>query len=116
MRKLLPVIALVLLFINVTLSQSPKVDVPAWLTDAVFYQIFPERFYNGDTTNDPPNTQPWGATPKYNNYFGGDLKGVDQYLDYLQSLGVNTIYFNPIFDTGSAKISPAQFNIPKPKQ
>jgi hypothetical protein len=54
MRKLLPITAFILLFINtfIALSQLLKVDVPAWLTDAVFYQIFPERFYNGDTTND----------------------------------------------------------------
>ena len=56
----------------------------------------PWRF---DTT--PPADSPNKEQPRGRDYFGGDLKGVDQYLDYLQSLGVNTIYFNPIFDAGS---------------
>ncbi len=103
MRKNILILALLLCLINIipVLSQSTKIDVPAWLTDAVFYQIFPERFYNGDTANDPADTQPWGATPKYNNYFGGDLKGVADKLDYIQSLGFNAIYFNPIFESNS---------------
>lgn len=49
----------------------------------------------------PPDWSPTKEQPRGRDYFGGDLKGVDQYLDYLQSLGVNTIYFNPIFDAGS---------------
>ena len=52
-----------------------------------------------DTT--PPDWSPTIEGARGRDYFGGDLKGVDQYLDYLQSLGVNTIYFNPIFDAGS---------------
>jgi len=56
----------------------------------------PWRF---DTT--PPADSPTKEGPRGRDYFGGDLKGVDQYLGYLQSLGVNTIYFNPIFDSGS---------------
>ena len=49
----------------------------------------------------PPDWSPDKEGPRGRDYYGGDLKGVDQYLDYLQSLGVNTIYFNPIFDAGS---------------
>ncbi len=49
----------------------------------------------------PPDWSPEKEGPRGRDYFGGDLRGVDQYLDYLQSLGVNTIYFNPIFDAGS---------------
>jgi len=56
----------------------------------------PWRF---DTT--PPVTSPTKEQPRGRDYFGGDLKGVDQELDYLKALGVNTIYFNPIFDAGS---------------
>ena len=56
----------------------------------------PWRF---DTT--PPPDSPTIEQPRGRDYMGGDLKGVDQQLDYLQSLGVNTIYFNPIFDAGS---------------
>jgi len=71
--------------------------VPAWVKDAVFYQIFPERFANGDPSNDPPGTEPWGGTPTARNYFGGDLRGILQRLEYLSSLGITAIYLNPIF-------------------
>ncbi len=56
----------------------------------------PWRF---DTT--PPADSPTKEQPRGRDYYGGDLKGVDQNLDYLKSLGVNTLYFNPIFDAGS---------------
>lgn len=56
----------------------------------------PWRF---DTT--PPGDSPTKEQPRGRDYYGGDLKGVDQQLDYLATLGVNTIYFNPIFDAGS---------------
>ncbi|MBW7888534.1 MAG: glycoside hydrolase family 13 protein [Bacteroidetes bacterium] len=74
---------------------------PDWVQDAVFYQIFPERFANGDTSNDPPNVERWGNTPKPNNYFGGDLKGILDKLEYLKDLGVNALYLNPIFSAHS---------------
>ncbi|MGE5314576.1 MAG: glycoside hydrolase family 13 protein [Acidobacteriota bacterium] len=76
-------------------------SIPAWVRDAVFYQIFPERFANGDTANDPPGTQPWGSKPTGGNYFGGDLQGVIDHLPYLKDLGINTIYFNPVFEAAS---------------
>ncbi|MBV8062091.1 MAG: glycoside hydrolase family 13 protein, partial [Nevskia sp.] len=74
---------------------------PQWAKDAVFYQIFPERFRNGDPSNDPPGTLPWGGQPQNFSFFGGDLAGVLQKLDYLQDLGVTAIYFNPIFTSPS---------------
>jgi len=122
---------------------EPSFSAPAWASNAVIYQIFPDRFRNGRANDDPktgdiryadpvlklpwgtlpegycrnyagatPATCPWrfdshppAGTPLENprgrDYEGGDLKGVDQQLDYLQSLGVNTLYFNPIFDAGS---------------
>ncbi|MFE0558018.1 MULTISPECIES: alpha-glycosidase [Paenibacillus] len=71
---------------------------PAWVKDAIFYQIFPERFANGDTSNDPEGALPWGsAEPTPKNFFGGDLQGVIDHLDYLSELGVNAIYFTPLF-------------------
>ncbi len=70
---------------------------PSWVPDATFYQIFPDRFYNGDPSNDPPNVQPWGAPPTYAGYQGGDLRGIIQKLDYLLELGINALYINPIF-------------------
>jgi glycosidase len=109
-------------------AQSPR--VPSWAKDAVWYQIFPERFRNGDPANDPtgidmefPATRAWRVSPWtvdwyklqpweerhnrdfYKNVFdrryGGDLKGVIDKLDYLADLGINAIYFNPIFDAYS---------------
>ncbi|WP_458120346.1 alpha-glycosidase [Paenibacillus sp. Z6-24] len=70
---------------------------PDWVKDAVFYQIFPERFANGDTSNDPEGTLPWGGKPEWNNFFGGDLQGIIDHLDHLTELGVNAIYLCPIF-------------------
>lgn len=70
---------------------------PDWVKDAVFYQIFPERFANGDPSNDPDGVQAWGGSPTPKNFFGGDLQGVIDHLDYLNDLGVNAVYFNPLF-------------------
>lgn len=75
--------------------------VPYWVQDAIFYQIFPDRFANGDKTNDPINVAPWGAKPTIWNFQGGDLRGVIQKFDYLLDLGINAIYFNPIFQATS---------------
>jgi glycosidase len=72
-----------------------------WAEDAVFYHIFPDRFFNGDPANDGPDVQPWGTTPTYANRMGGDLKGIAKKLDYLKELGINALYLNPIFESGS---------------
>ncbi|MEO8286285.1 MAG: alpha-amylase family glycosyl hydrolase [Chloroflexota bacterium] len=114
---------------------DPAFQPISWMKDAVIYQIFPDRFRNGRSNNDPSGNEPrysfppnpldkilkmaWSALPEgycshYVNpatpctqlprgrdYFGGDLKGVDQGLGYLQAQGINTIYLNPIFDAGS---------------
>lgn len=70
---------------------------PYWVQDAIFYQIFPDRFANGDPTNDPPNLHKWGAAPTSWAFQGGDLRGIIQHFDYLLDLGINAIYLNPIF-------------------
>ncbi|HET7628918.1 MAG TPA: alpha-glycosidase [Bacillales bacterium] len=71
---------------------------PDWVKDTVWYQIFPERFANGDSKNDPENVLPWGsAEPTATNFFGGDLQGVIDHLDDLIDLGINGIYLTPIF-------------------
>ena len=75
--------------------------VPDWVQDAVFYQIFPDRFANGDPSNDAVNAQPWGAAPTLWGFQGGDLRGIAQRLDYLEDLGVTALYLNPIFFAGS---------------
>ncbi len=74
---------------------------PDWLQDAVFYQIFPDRFANGDPSNDPPNLQPWGAPPTLWGFQGGDLRGVMRRFEYLLDLGVTALYFNPLFLSSS---------------
>jgi glycosidase len=114
----------------VTWPEAPPLpNVPEWAVDAVFYQIFPERFRNGDPKNDPthdslefPQTVPksWTVSPwtgdwyaraawekesghnfyengVFNRRYGGDLQGVLDKLDYLKELGVNALYFNPVF-------------------
>ena len=97
-----------------------------WVSEQVFYQIFPERFLNGNPYNDAlalssdeyvfnsagtayggaPELSGWtdepGPSHCCHQYYGGDLAGVIKQLDYLQDLGVTAIYFNPIFDAGSA--------------
>lgn len=75
--------------------------LPEWVQDAVFYQIFPDRFANGDPSNDPPNAHLWGSPPTIHGFQGGDLKGVIEHFDYLLDLGVNALYFTPIFQASS---------------
>jgi glycosidase len=72
-------------------------SVPPWVQDRVFYQIFPDRFYNGDPSNDPVNLLPWDAKPMNTGFQGGDLHGVIERMYYLLDLGINGIYLNPIF-------------------
>lgn len=79
------------------LNPADVFDAPDWVKDTVWYQIFPERFENGDPSLDRENTETWGGEPKVDNYFGGDFQGILNRLDYLQELGVNGIYFTPIF-------------------
>jgi glycosidase len=76
-------------------------SVPTWVKDAIFYQIFPDRFYNGDLTNDPVNLVEWSSKPTITSFHGGDLRGVIDRFYYLLDLGINTIYLNPIFLSAS---------------
>jgi len=127
-------------FYTLSLSQSTdttineKTFVPAWAKSAVWYQIFPERFRNGDPSNDPKvenikgawpqdAESPWEIHPWNSDWYelqpyeklntkdvwfniqrrryGGDLQGIIDKLDYLQELGINAIYLNPIFEAPS---------------
>ena len=63
----------------------------------MYYQIFPERFRNGDGSLSPPNTEPWGSKPTRENFMGGDLPGIIEKLDYIAELGVTCIYLTPVF-------------------
>lgn len=74
---------------------------PDWVQDAVFYQIFPDRFYNGNSSNDLKSIYKWGDMPTRDNFFGGDLEGIICKLPYLEELGINALYLNPIFKSPS---------------
>ncbi len=126
--------------INYLLTEAKQFTTPDWVQDAVFYQIFPDRFYNGDFSNDPQKVDVYkkngerykGANPSwtqgvlpershvimdrdefsnnqnmiqpnygYHVFYGGDLQGVEKKIPYLKRLGVNAIYFNPLFEAVS---------------
>ncbi len=90
----------------------PGFKTPDWAKGAVMYQILVDRFYNGDTTNDvetneyfyirtaSQKVEDWHKVPEnfsVAEFYGGDLEGVRKKLDYLQNLGIEVIYFNPLF-------------------
>jgi len=76
--------------------------VPEWTKDSIVYQIFPERFCNGDKKLNPPIIDDWDKPLQhYNRFLGGDIIGITSKLDYLQELGINTIYLTPVFESDS---------------
>lgn len=75
---------------------------PKWVESTIWYQIFPERFCNGRDETSPENVQPWGTQPTSHNFMGGDLWGVIEKLDYLQELGINGLYFCPVFTANAS--------------
>lgn len=89
-------------------------STPDWFKGGVMYQIFPDRFYkagNCPTASEKILRNDWGGQPSFrpnergkvlnNDFFGGNLNGVTEKLDYLESLNVSVIYFNPIFEAYS---------------
>lgn len=72
-----------------------------WLQEAVVYQIFVDRFCNGDKSNDPKDVIEWGGIVSEASMFGGDIQGIIDKLDYLEDLGVNLLYLTPIFKSSS---------------
>ncbi len=87
---------------SLDLSQYPPFTVPDWVHDAVFYQIFPDRFADGDPANNGPDAIRWGGPPSSSKRMGGDLKGITAHLPYLRDLGVNALYLTPIFTARSS--------------
>lgn len=72
--------------------------VPAWVSDTIWYQIFPDRFCNGDLSIDAKYGKAWGEfAPSNEDTYNGDLRGIINKLDYLDDLGINGIYMTPIF-------------------
>lgn len=83
--------------------EADRFKAPQWVKESVWYQIFPERFANGDFRNDPEGTLPWASKehPDRNDFYGGDLQGVLDHLDHFTDLGINGLYFCPIFKASS---------------
>jgi neopullulanase len=79
------------------MSEEPV--TPQWVRHAVFYQIFPDRFARSETERLPAGVtvKPWGAPPEKQGFQGGNLRGIAERLPYLEDLGVNALYLNPIF-------------------
>jgi len=76
-------------------------STPEWVHHAIFYQIFPDRFAKSEKLVKTNHIELWDSPPHIHGYKGGDLLGVMEKLDYLQDLGVNAIYFNPIFQSAA---------------
>ena len=78
-------------------------QVPEWVPKTVWYQIFPERFANGNADLSPEGALAWDAaiSPKPTDFFGGDLQGIIDHLDYLQDIGITGLYLCPIFESPS---------------
>ena len=76
-------------------------EVPDWVKEAVFYQIFPDRFAIGNHREKSKKLTKWDSKPKHDSIFGGDLVGIIEKLPYLKDLGINAIYMTPIFKSTS---------------
>lgn len=80
------------------MNASDIAMTPDWAGDTVWYQIFPDRFCNGDSRLNPPNTKKWNSKDiSYQDIYGGDLKGIIGKIPYLKELGMTGIYLTPIF-------------------
>ena len=90
-------------FIYPWMNRADIMKVPDWAENIVWYQIFPDRFCNGDPSNDPENVVLWREHGSVTNEecFGGDLAGITDKLDYLQNLGINGLYLTPINEAPS---------------
>jgi len=83
-------------------SQRPeRPDTPVWVRDAVFYQIFPDRFARSARIHQPGPLEEWGAAPTRHGFKGGDLRGITERLGELQELGITALYLCPIFSSAS---------------
>jgi neopullulanase len=78
-----------------------SIKTPEWVGDAIFYQVFPDRFARSERVPKPTNLEPWSSPPTVHGFKGGDLLGLAERLDYLQDLGVTAIYLNPIFQSAA---------------
>lgn len=74
---------------------------PSWVRDAVFYEIFPDRFFRAPESGRLPGALAWSAAPTGKSVFGGNLAGILKKIDYLQALGVTAVYLTPVFSSSS---------------
>ena len=89
-------------FCHPFLNTADVFITPEWAKMTIWYQIFPERFANGDPALNPEGCFEWGSRdPKWDSFFGGDIQGMIDRLDYLVDLGINGIYLCPIFKAPS---------------
>ena len=77
------------------------IDTPDWVRDAVFYQIFPDRFARSGRVPAPGPLESWDAPPTNHGFKGGDLPGIADRLPYLADLGITALYLNPVFQSAS---------------
>ena len=77
------------------------IDTPRWVRDAVFYQIFPDRFAASDRVPKPSHLEPWADPPTLHGIKGGDLLGIAEHLPMLADLGITALYLTPIFASAS---------------
>ncbi len=89
-------------FIMPWMNPADVCKTPAWVNDTVWYQIFPERFCNGDKSIDPENVLPWqSGKVDFHDFYGGDIRGIRDRLPYLRDLGITGLYLNPVFESTS---------------
>ena len=89
-------------FIMPWMNPADVCKTPDWVNDTVWYQIFPERFCDGDRSIDPDGVLPWqSGEVGLKDYYGGDIRGIRDRLPYLRDLGITGIYLNPVFESNS---------------
>jgi neopullulanase len=78
-----------------------SLDIPSWVRDAIFYQVFPDRLARSGRVATPGDLEPWETPPTRLGFKGGDLYGVVAHLDRLRTLGITALYLNPVFTSAS---------------
>jgi cyclomaltodextrinase len=76
-------------------------ETPAWVRDAVFYEIFPDRFAASDRVTKPGPLEAWASPPTNHGFKGGDLLGIAEHLDHIAELGATALYLTPVFQSAS---------------
>lgn len=92
-------------FVFPWMNEADINQTPKWVNDTIWYQIFPERFCNGEQTIDPEGVKPWAGPKdrvKNNEFYGGDLRGIINKLPYLKELNISGIYLTPINESPSS--------------